>query len=60
MKSLEAFGVSKISTQELKNLEGGWWQYVGGAVAAFFFESAANPQASYDSFMDGFNAAMDK
>ena len=55
MNNLEINGLQTLSKVELSELNGGYWY---AALMYFLYESAANPQASADAFMEGFNSAM--
>lgn len=57
MKNLESFGVEEMDNSEINQIQGGWINYVGLALAYFAYESAANPKASADAFMEGWNSA---
>tara|TARA_R110000744_G_scaffold320439_1_gene426584 strand:- start:939 stop:1115 length:177 start_codon:yes stop_codon:yes gene_type:complete len=58
MKDLEFYCTEELNKKECKGIDGGWQQYVLMAIAYFAYESAANPKASHDSFMRGWDAAQ--
>ncbi|WP_340075222.1 class IIb bacteriocin, lactobin A/cerein 7B family [Leptobacterium sp. I13] len=61
MKSMDILGVRELSTQELKNISGGWWvgplvrllKWVGGLLVA---DAAINPSSHVQAWKDGWAA----
>lgn len=57
MESLEFNNIRELETRELKGIDGGYMQYVVGALTYFAVETATNYRSSYNSFMRGWNDA---
>jgi len=53
MKNLETMGVQEMNAEEMKEENGGIWQYV---VAYILIEALINPSAHIQAFKDGYNS----
>ena len=54
--SLENLNLVELNAQEKKEIDGGFWHYVIGAIAYFCVETITNPISSNNALTSGYNA----
>jgi len=56
MKNLEQFGVQEMDGVELRCIDGGFIEWIGGVITGLLLEIAFNPKNSEEQFMKGVNS----
>lgn len=51
--NLTSYGVQELNTREVREIEGGWWQYLALWLA---WEAATNPNDTWAALQEGFNS----
>jgi len=53
---MENLGLVELKHDELRKIDGGFWNYVAAAASTFLVDAIINYRESYNSIVEGYNA----